>query len=92
MAADRRIGVSCGRHRLRGTAGDSARAGTDRAGLLHDGLTIELAFRLEQMQPGRVLLECRSDSGRGWTTDTGMLDAGRRHQVTRIIDGGPNLI
>ncbi len=118
--------------------------------LLHGGLTIDLAFRLDRVQPGQVLLECRSDSGRGWTvttgenqtlqmelrigkeitvrcplslggrgkgegeedptvislpipsdgrhpsehwtTDTGLLSAGRRHQVTWIIDGGPNLI
>ena len=84
--------------------------------LLHGGFTIDLAFRLDRVQPGQVLLECRSGSGRGWTvttgedqtlqielrdgrhpsehwsTDTGLLSAGRRHQVTWIIDGGPNLI
>jgi hypothetical protein len=32
--------------------------------LLHDGLTIDLAFRLDRVHPGQVLLECRSDSER----------------------------
>ncbi len=84
--------------------------------LLHGGFTIDLAFRLDRVQPGQVLVECRSGSGRGWSvttgeeqtlqmelsdgrhpsehwsTDTGLLSAGRRHQVIWIIDGGPDLI
>jgi hypothetical protein len=28
----------------------------------------------------------------GWTTDPGLLKAGRWHQVTFVVDGGPNLI
>ena len=44
----------------------------------------------------RGALRIKLDDGRhtpeGWVTDSGLLETGRTHQVTFIVDGGPNLI
>ena len=84
--------------------------------LLHGGFTVDLAIRLDNLQPGQLLLDCPTEKGGGWaittadrgalhielsdgrnppeswSTSPGLLRAGQDHQITFIVDGGPNLI
>ena len=79
------------------------------------GFSIELWLRLDSLDAGRVILDGRTESGRGvalltatngtielimndsrsesrWQCDPGFLEAGRRHHVVVVADGGPRII
>ncbi|HAV65593.1 MAG TPA: hypothetical protein DCY13_24855 [Verrucomicrobiales bacterium] len=82
---------------------------------LRAGFSLELAFRLDELKEGQMLLDNRTPDGRGfclrtaprgtvelvlndgrsearWDSDPGLLQAGKRHQLTVIVDGGPKII
>ena len=84
--------------------------------LLHGGFTVDFTVQLEDLKPGQVLLDWRTESGAGWSiataengalrielndgrnppevwaSDPGLLRPVQDHQVTFIVDGGPDLI
>ena len=79
------------------------------------GITIDLRLELDDLRIGRVLIDNRTEDGRGfwlqtieggrvelglrddfndnpWASDHGLLEAGTRHHLGVVIDGGPNVI
>jgi len=79
------------------------------------GFTVELAFTLNDLIEGQILIDTQTPEGKGWrictndkqslelqmndgqtqvlwSCDEKLITAGKRHYVSFIIDGGPNII
>lgn len=79
------------------------------------GFTIELAFMLDHLLPGQILLDTRTNEGKGycvrtdahgsvelfvsdgrtqasWSCDKGMIQPGKKHYVSFVVDAGPHII
>jgi len=79
------------------------------------GFSLDLWLQLDRADPGQVLLDTRTPSGKGlvlstaadgavrltmndgrtecsWTSDRGIVSAGKLHHVVATVDGGPKII
>ena len=82
---------------------------------IRSGFTFDIGFRLDDLEPGQVLIDTRNEFGKGlqlitthektirlsmsdgrttsiWDCDKGMLEAGKDHYMSVIVDGGPKII
>ena len=88
----------------------------DHGGMhIRSGFTFDIGFRLDDLEPGQVLIDTRNEFGNGlqlfttnektirlsmsdgrttsiWDCDKGMLEAGKDHYMSVIVDGGPKII
>jgi hypothetical protein len=88
----------------------------DHGGMhIRSGFTFDIAFRLDDLEPGQTLIDTRNELGKGlqlittdektvrlsmsdgrttslWESDKGMLEAGKDHYMSVIVDGGPKII
>jgi hypothetical protein len=88
----------------------------DHGGMhIRSGFTFDIAFRLDELSPGQILVDTRNEFGKGmklftsdektirlrmsdgrttstWDCDRGMLEAGKDHYMSVIVDGGPKII
>ena len=82
---------------------------------IRSGFSLDIAFRLDDLGPGQILIDTRNEFGKGlllfttdektmrlsmsdgrttstWDCDKGMLEPGRDHYMSVIVDGGPKII
>ena len=82
---------------------------------IRSGFSLDIAFRMENLGPGQVLMDTRNEFGKGlqlyttdektirlsisdgrttstWDCDKGMLEEGKDHYMSVIVDGGPKII